>query len=166
MNCRGCGKEPTPKMVRGLCRQCYARHRLDGTLEEVALPKRSFLKESIADRPLGELRTTDEGYTQVWNGTKWLLHHRVVMEGHMGRPLVKGENVHHLNGVRDDNRIENLELWYSPQPYGQRVSDLIAYVAEQHAEAMIAALLSGGVGSKVIRKILGRNGTVQEEEAS
>lgn len=51
------------------------------------------------------------------------LQHRLVVEEHMGRTLLKHENVHHLNGNRADNRIENLELWSTSQPPGQRVVD-------------------------------------------
>lgn len=60
----------------------------------------------------------------------WILEHVVVMSELLRRPLLPGENVHHKNGIRDDNRPENLELWVTMQPSGQRVEDLVAWARE------------------------------------
>lgn len=62
------------------------------------------------------------------NERQW--QHRYVMEEHLGRPLLREEEVHHLNGDRGDNRLENLELWSTRQPKGQRISDKLEYARE------------------------------------
>ena len=60
----------------------------------------------------------------------YVAEHRLVMETLLARYLLPEETVHHINGFRDDHRPENLELWASRQPKGQRVSDLVAWAED------------------------------------
>lgn len=59
-----------------------------------------------------------------------IFEHVLVMEKIIGRKLLEGETVHHKNGIRTDNRPENLELWASKHSSGQRVRDLLIWARE------------------------------------
>lgn len=62
--------------------------------------------------------------------SRQVLEHRHIMQQSLGRPLLPGETVHHIDGDRLNNMLENLELWRTSHPSGQRVEDHLRWARE------------------------------------
>lgn len=123
--CESCGVEfrPRPNNVGRFCsRSClYA-----GTKGEKS-PHYAGGRNVTAD---GYVKVQAHGHPAAHGNGAYVSEHRLVMEARLGRYMLPGENVHHINGVKDDNRDENLELWTTKQPKGQRVDDKIEFALE------------------------------------
>lgn len=114
-----------------------------------------LLREGKELRPLivRTYRTkTSQGYILVKDPTHpnarkngYVAEHTKVISELLGRPLTEKENIHHRNGIRDDNTTDgplkadpetgrlysgNLELWSTSQPAGQRVGDKVKWARE------------------------------------
>lgn len=130
----------------GLCIKHYEEARKD-ECPECGGPK---YRRSVLCRPCRDKRTGPDhgawkggrvvdtnGYVRVYapdhpraNMKRYVKEHHIVMERILGRYLLPGENVHHINGNRQDNRPENLELWVRGQPTGARVQDALAWARQ------------------------------------
>jgi len=128
--CEKCGVEFSSYRKRHLCpSDKKARYCPDCRL--------AAMHSGLNPRSRKEARYTDSaGYVNVRIGKVFVPEHRYVMEQKLGRKLVKGEIVHHIDGVRSNNAPENLELWVNTHVCGVRASTLICpHCGRAYAEA-------------------------------
>lgn len=170
-NCKRCGATFTPlsanhqycslECKRGVC-----------TCEECGkefVPAKGAVKRFCSltcfydnQVPVGSVRDGGNGYkiVKVPKGTpgakiqqpgraNWMWEHRYVMQQMLGRPLEPGENVHHKNGDRADNRPENLELWSKTQRQADKVRDGFNKLSAEAKAALLAQLIEDGTKDSV-----------------
>lgn len=136
--CAQCSRELPPAHPRKLCNTCRKKdvcacgnpkQKCSQTCPACSTSKGNW-KGGRTYHKAGYVMVHCPGHPRTRATSAYVFEHILVMEAHLGRYLEKDENVHHINGVKNDNSLGNLELWVRPQPSGIRASDAVAWARE------------------------------------
>lgn len=109
----------------GICRTCLStvRHNITKNSKTITNNGYALIQKS----------KVLEKHHYLCDWTKPVMEHRYLMAMKLNRPLTPDEIVHHIDGNKENNTIENLELWNNSHPSGQRISDKLEW-AQQFIE--------------------------------
>lgn len=135
--CRTCTAERVASRYFGETRMCVVEGCVNRAAVACSMHRNRLKREGSYGEPERRMGEAGSGHIDRLGYRRMppregssVMQHRQMMEDHIGRVLRPEESVHHINGIRDDNRIENLELWSSSHPKGQRVEDKVAWARE------------------------------------
>lgn len=117
------GKKHTKKALKMISKKSKAKF------------TKEFIKRVYIDRCQGNIKRDINGYTLIKdynhpnkNSHNDVLEHILIMSKHLNRSIKKGEVIHHINFIRNDNRIENLHLYKNLSEHGKCTRTLFKLV--------------------------------------
>lgn len=111
--CPDCGKERWVRLIKGTPRSSRCLHcaTIKSNKTRTCENNPRWKGGRLEDRGYIEVKLKPDDFFYSMVGHQgYVLEHRLVMAKHLGRCLQPFEFIHHKNGIKNDNRIENLEL--------------------------------------------------------
>ena len=127
--CEVCGKERWVILKGG--KPKYSRCFLCGQARRERHPRWKGGRRKESTGYISVLLVSNDFFYPMANKQRYVLEHRLVMAKYLKRCLLPWEVVHHRNGIKDDNRLENLELLGSQGRHNVHINKQLKQQARQ-----------------------------------